>query len=322
MSNLPEPESAPANFDSDGQASTLSDEEKVVFLLSEIEEGEYEVQQLRTELSEKEHSMQLLCSHLSEMEQKNDNLIKQLEKLHQRIGTSNCSDAIEELTIKLKLLKVLENEESDLQSVYGKKCADLQSEMEHEKLLPLSEGCHDSVNSSPSLSDLLDRLHLAKKELGAKLQAVLSLKRQYDAVPAQTELIQYERRVSELYSQIQEKHRQTRKHYDTYNALLDIKDLMLKETSLLNSIDSQFQDAMSSTIGRSKLVDSMEVIVKGSKQKLEKAQLALLAEQRICNSLKEKHASAVGEQRYFSSLLKAFQEECTRNEKLRKLSSV
>lgn len=80
-------------------------------------------------------------------------------------------------------------------------------------------------------------------------------------------LLRYERRFSELYDQIQvliifvleflsnvifqmmiseqiilytqEKHRQTRKHYDTYNALLEIKELMLKEISLLNSIDSQ-----------------------------------------------------------------------------------
>ena len=36
----------------------------------------------------------------------------------------------------------------------------------------------------------------------------------------------------------QEKHRQTCKYYTTYNALLEIKELMLKETSLLNSISS------------------------------------------------------------------------------------
>ena len=38
---------------------------------------------------------------------------------------------------------------------------------------------------------------------------------------------------------VQGKHRQTRKYYATYNALLEIKELMLKETSLLNSIISQ-----------------------------------------------------------------------------------
>lgn len=44
--------------------------------------------------------------------------------------------------------------------------------------------------------------------------------------------------LTNLYVQ-QEKLQQTRKLYGTYNALLEIKDLMLKEISLLNSIGSQ-----------------------------------------------------------------------------------
>lgn len=38
---------------------------------------------------------------------------------------------------------------------------------------------------------------------------------------------------------MQAKDRQTRNYYATYNTLLEIKELMLKETSLLNSICSQ-----------------------------------------------------------------------------------
>lgn len=41
------------------------------------------------------------------------------------------------------------------------------------------------------------------------------------------------------FANLQVKHRQTRKCYGTYNALLEIKELMQKETSLLNSIISQ-----------------------------------------------------------------------------------
>lgn len=42
-----------------------------------------------------------------------------------------------------------------------------------------------------------------------------------------------------VFATVQGKHRQTRKYYSSYNALLEIKELMLKETSLLNSIISQ-----------------------------------------------------------------------------------
>jgi hypothetical protein len=76
----------------------------------------------------------------------------------------------------------------------------------------------------------------------------------------------YERRFSELNVCIQEKLQQTRKLYATYNALLEIKDLMLKETSLLNSIGSQFQDVIGTPAGRVKLIDSMEGVMKGIQQ--------------------------------------------------------
>ena len=42
-------------------------------------------------------------------------------------------------------------------------------------------------------------------------------------------------------------------------------------------------------------------------QKLEKVQLGLQAEQKVCDALKERHAAAIAEQRHCYSLLKAFQ---------------
>lgn len=239
-------------------------------------------------------------------------------QIRQTHDDANRSDAIQELLKRLRLLKALQGEESDLWSEY----AGTQSELckLENRISPGNESnCH-IVDLDHSLIDSSNKLSLVKKELAAKMRVTLSLKRQIDNLPAQTELIQYERRFSELYAQIQEKHRQTHRQYATYNALMEIKELILKEISLLNSIDSQFQDAMTSATGRSKLVDSMDFIVKGTQQKLEKVQLSLLAEQKICDNMKEKHAIAIAEQRQFSSLLKAFQEECARNERLRGLT--
>ncbi|TXG62093.1 hypothetical protein EZV62_013456 [Acer yangbiense] len=165
----------------------------------------------------------------------------------------------------------------------------------------------DSENLSDDLSEELQKLDSAKRELAAKLREILSVKRKLGDLPSHSELIQYERRFSELYVQIQEKHQQTQKFYATYNALLEIKELMLKETSLLNSISSQFQDAITSTAGRMKLIDSMEKIAKGSQQKLEKVQLGLREEQKACDALKERYTTSIAEQRRCHSLLKAFQ---------------
>ncbi|XP_073111038.1 uncharacterized protein [Elaeis guineensis] len=294
---------------SSGAVTLCRNMPKKTRLLYEISARENNVQQIETELNRRESSIKLVVFHMHELEQKKTSLLIELQKLRHQIDEINSSDAVRDLLRSLESLKALEWKESALQPPCEQTHSDAQSEMLNlEKDISVVNGRqHDLINLDQSLIKSSNKLRLAKSELAAKLRAILLLKRQIDDVPVQTELIQYERRFSELYVQIQEKHRQTCKHYATYNTLLEIKELMLKETSLLNSIELQFQDAMTSTSGRSKLVNSMEVIVKGTQQKLEKVQFSLLAEQKYAESLTEKYMTAIAEQRHFSSLLKSFQ---------------
>ncbi|PSS28906.1 Coiled-coil domain-containing protein [Actinidia chinensis var. chinensis] len=245
-----------------------------------------------------------------------------MQLLQARISQEGDNPMVQRLLSLSQLQKVLERQESALRFDYDAKCSKLQAAInELENLMSCgNDDSYLSDDSNHSLHNLLERLNSGKKELAVKLREIVLLKRKLDDVPSQAELIQYEHRFSELYVHIQEKLRQTRKFYATFNTLLEIKDLMLKETSLLNSISSQFQDAITSTAGRMKLIDSMEGIMKGTQQKLEKVQLALQAEQKICDAVKEKYTAAFAEQRSCYSLIKAFQEECTKNERLRSQS--
>ncbi|KAL3819059.1 hypothetical protein ACJIZ3_004964 [Penstemon smallii] len=215
----------------------------------------------------------------------------------------------------LESLKMLEEQESDFQSQRSSNYVRLEEEVD--ELDKIMHSCRDDDGCGNSLNDSTEILDSAKKELAAKLRSIVLLKRQLDEVPTQAELEQYELRSSELNTQIQKKHQQTRKNYDTYNALMEIKELMQKETSLLNSITVQFQNAITSADGRIKLIDSLEGILNGIEKKLEKVQMTQQSEQRLCDNLKENYAAAVSEQRQISSCLKIFQEECTRNERLR-----
>nr|KAJ0200537.1 hypothetical protein LSAT_V11C600307520 [Lactuca sativa] len=208
----------------------------------------------------------------------------------------------------LETLKVLEKQEEEDESNYSEVYARLQLEIsELEKMI--------------QINDAVERLNSAKMELSSKLREIISLKRQRDDIPTQAELIQYERRFSELNVHIQGKLRQTRKYYATYNALLEIKELMLKETSLLNSMSSQLHDALNSPAGRVTLTSSIDGISKSIKQKLRNVEVTLEAEKKACEGLKKKHAAANLEKRRCYSLLKEFQEECTRNERLRNQTS-
>lgn len=278
------------------------------------------------ELQSARASVETLTANLDNLNQRKADVLNNLEQLRERINKEGDATytGVQKLVPLLKSLKDLESQESVLQSDYDVKRTELEAEVCNleEKIAAGmdSEGLCKDLDCL--LSESLEKLNAAKKELAARLRAVMSVKRKLGEVPTQSELIQYERGFSDVNDHIQEKHRHTRKYYATYNTLLEIKELMLKETSLLNSISSQFQDAITTTNGCTKLIASMEGIVKGSQQKLQKVELGLQEEQKVSDALKKRYAAAIAEQRRCYSLLKAFQEECAKNERLRGQTSV
>ncbi|KAG7029776.1 Coiled-coil domain-containing protein 93 [Cucurbita argyrosperma subsp. argyrosperma] len=268
-------------------------------------------------------SMDILKEDVDELNQKKVAVVKDLQFLQDRVSKANANHVVQNLMSCLKTLEDLGKQESELLSPCDAQRIKLQAEIF--ELDGRFTGDHECSNFLDSLdnftSESEEELNSVKKALASRLRETLALKRLLDDVPTQTELIQYERRFSELFINIQDKHRQTRRYYATYNALLEIKDLTLKETSLLNSISSQFQDAIANSMSQMKLIESMEGILKGIQQKLDKVLLSHQEEQQVCNALKEKYAAATAEQRRCYALLKAFQEECAKNEKLRTQTS-
>ncbi|KAJ8429382.1 hypothetical protein Cgig2_002004 [Carnegiea gigantea] len=234
----------------------------------------------------------------------------ELKLLRGRIDEAGIDSTVQKLASLLKTSKALERQASNFHSECNKQHLRLTSEITalEEKLLL---NCTDDKNLchhlDHSICDLSRTLKHAKRELGSKLRESVSLKRQLDDVPIAEEILQYEHRFSELNVHIQDRLQRTRKYYATYNALLEIKDLMLKEISLLNSIDSQFQDAIGNPAGRTKLIDSMEAILRRTQQKLEKLQPGLQAERKTFDALREQYTAAIANQRRSAALLKAFQ---------------
>lgn len=255
--------------------------------------------------------------------QRKAHVSNQLNLLMDKIQKSSSNSHVQNLLPELESLKDIERQESESESRRATENARLEYKInELDKLLQhVDDPGWVADVLDHSLSELNRNLNHAKEGLAIKHTTVLLLKRQLDWMPSQGELIQYERRLSELYTLIQGKLRQTRQCYATYNALLEIKDLMLKETSLLNSISSQFHNTISSPTGEAQLVGSMQGISQGSQQKLKKIQLDLQAGQKVHANLKEKYAAALLEQRLCKSLLQAFQAECAKNEQLRGLAS-
>ncbi|RXH72505.1 hypothetical protein DVH24_012189 [Malus domestica] len=251
-------------------------------------------------------------NNLNELIEKKFKFTNELQSLREKIEKEGVEAAVEKLVSLKQSLKEQERQELEIQFLSNSGLEAEVCRLEDQIANGVdSEDVPDELNCL--LSEALVKIDLAKMELAARLRALLAVQRRIDEVPSQSELVQYECRLSELNAQIQGKLQQTRKYYATYNALLEIKELILKETSLLNSISSQASS--STTDGRMKLVNSMEGIIKGSQQvaaksilqKLRKVQLGLQEEQKVCDSLKEKYVAANAKQRHCYSLLKAFQ---------------
>lgn len=246
-------------------------------------------------------------------------LVAERTELQRAVEDAGSGQVVTDMISLLQQTKNLEIMESEFRASCKKKRAELVGRIKQlqDPSRNLAEQAEQQADVEAMYEADLYTLRSVRKELAKKCSEVALLQRQLDDVPTQSELIQYERRFVELYLHIQRKLRETRKYYATYNALAEVHELTMKETSLLNSIHSQFEAAMMTPGGRAKFVESMEGIVKGVKQKLLKMEKRLDAEKDTYTALKEKHMASVMAQRNYFSLVKQFQEECAKNERLR-----
>ncbi|XP_012254186.2 coiled-coil domain-containing protein 93 isoform X1 [Athalia rosae] len=155
------------------------------------------------------------------------------------------------------------------------------------------------------------RLQLAKKN-----RAIASLTRQLDDVPGRSELTQYQRRFLELYNQVSAKHKETKQYYTLYNTLDDTKLYLSKELTLLNSIQDNYNEAMSSASGKEQFLKQFEAIVAGIKQNKTKVEKRCADERARRDSLSQQLVTLVEQQRRYVAAVRQLTIECRKNEAL------
>jgi len=167
------------------------------------------------------------------------------------------------------------------------------------------EGMHAKVLAK------YDRLRalLAERNL-----AVSASSRSIDDIPTRTELIQYERRFTELYAQVALKLGENKKYFETYNTLDETHRIMTKEVTLINSITDNFDAAMSSKAGKEQFLGQLQNIVKSTEQSLDKQKATLSVKAARLEDVQAAHQALVDEQRRYFKAVKDFQEECNKNE--------
>jgi hypothetical protein len=134
----------------------------------------------------------------------------------------SCKAQVQDYTARIKALEDADNDGAD---------------EETQKLRDIEDMHTKVLSKNNKLRQVLAETNLE----------IANTSRAIDDVPTRSELIQYERRFVELYSQVAWKLEETKKYYDMYNTLDTTLENLQKEVKVLNSISENFQEAMRSS---------------------------------------------------------------------------
>jgi hypothetical protein len=167
----------------------------------------------------------------------------------------------------------------------------------------------------------LENLNKIRRVLARKNQEIASLNRRIDEVPTRAELLQYERRFVELYELSSEKHVETKKFFELYNATQASFDFMQTEVKLLNSIIEMFPSAVlkGGPAARAEFIAKLEQILEGVASNKSHVQLESAAVAQRKELLLSKYNSLLDKQRHYFKVVKEFQDECFKNEQLQQI---
>lgn len=147
--------------------------------------------------------------------------------------------------------------------------------------------------------------------------------RALDEIPTQSELLQYERRFTELYLQVSWKLDETRKYFDLYNSLDSTLKYLKKEVKLLDNIGESFDQSLRSAKHRDEFLSQFQTIVAGVEELLRRQQAQTAAKQTALNESKISYQQRLEARRKYVSAVQELKLECDKNEwlvaKLREL---
>ena len=200
---------------------------------------------------------------------------------------------------KLQELVALCERMSAQKAEFKRQCAKQMEAMTAE-LAALEQDQDASADDDTQNLREIERLHVAedgkaaqmRRLVGQKGREIAQLHRQVDDIPTSAELMQYERRFRELYSQVAAKLEETKKFYALYNTLEEKKGFLAKEVSLLNSIHENYTKAAAGN--KDRIVESVEGILKGVQQSLAKVEQRLKEALNARDGMNVSEAVAVG----------------------------
>jgi len=149
------------------------------------------------------------------------------------------------------------------------------------------------------LDAVSEQLKNAKRLLGERNVTYMKLLRQLDAIPGNSELNQYQRRFTELCTQVNEKQTELNGYYLLYNTLQDSKTYLNKELSLLTSIHDTFSQSMMNSAAKTEFLQQMENIVSAVRQNRNKLERQIQNKKEEYESLKRSISDLAREEQLY-----------------------
>jgi hypothetical protein len=195
---------------------------------------EKRLQRIENENETLSHDVEIQRNELDTLNDEHDKIVEKMQGLEiqeERINKS-IKDEIKDL--------ILQNEKMKLEEInFKENCTriieELHKQIEEAEILA-SQPDENFDEFDEEIQKNRETLRIYRLKLAKKNRAVLSLQRQLDNIPDNTELAQYQKRFIELYNSISSKHKETKQFYSLYNTLNDKHLYLEKEIALLNSI--------------------------------------------------------------------------------------
>ena len=286
---------------------------------------------LQRQLAMKQKMASMMKQRIDMILKRADALSKQLEK--SEAHNQKVRDAIAKLTAlesksefkddlaKLRELVLLNESLKSQERTFKKSCKEQKAEWEA-KIEALKKGEQNSAETKRLLeieemyAEVSSKYNRGRQLLARKAREIAKLLRSIDEVPLRSELIQYERRFTELDDLLAAKFDEYSKYFKTYNNLNEQRDLYQKEAKLIQQINDIFEAAMKSPRQKESFMTQCAQSADLVKKFIAKKKVTLEKKEKQNSLVNAELQDLVDKQRKYLKLVAKFQAACDLNEKL------
>lgn len=208
----------------------------------------------------------------------------------------------------------LHSRDNEKRTEYQRRLEALETEIESGSLRELDPEEEEEIANLDALvageERKRDKVRAGLAKIGRELAF---FRRKVEDMPTQPELLQYNRRFTELYEQVMSTLEENRRYYETYNELVEQQKFVTKEISLQNSIRKQYQSASATASGRAAILSSLGDIATGVQATVTRQNEKVERQRGVTSKLKDQLTQLNGMKRQYLSVLTMLKEEYSGN---------